>query len=120
MDPGRMFFRTITGSVPAARDRNWPPSSPRASQPRVLVRITDLPREGCPVPWGSWVDRAAEAGSSPKTEESLASARRPSSSRWGPPRTQPMVGGVATPSGQGYWLVSSDGGVFGFGERYLP
>jgi ribosomal protein L24E len=27
-----------------------------------------------------------------------------------------MVGMAATPSGQGYWLVASDGGVFSFGD----
>ncbi len=28
----------------------------------------------------------------------------------------PIVGAVATPSGNGYWLVASDGGVFAFGD----
>lgn len=28
----------------------------------------------------------------------------------------PIVGMVSTPSGQGYWLVASDGGVFAFGD----
>ncbi|MGH9156111.1 MAG: PQQ-dependent sugar dehydrogenase [Acidimicrobiales bacterium] len=30
--------------------------------------------------------------------------------------TQPVVGMAATPSGGGYWLVASDGGVFAFGD----
>jgi hypothetical protein len=30
--------------------------------------------------------------------------------------TEPAVGICATPSGKGYWLVSSDGGVFSFGD----
>ena len=29
---------------------------------------------------------------------------------------QPIVGMAATPSGQGYWLVASDGGIFSFGD----
>jgi hypothetical protein len=27
-----------------------------------------------------------------------------------------MVGMAATPSGHGYWLVASDGGIFAFGD----
>ena len=29
---------------------------------------------------------------------------------------QPVVGAAATPSGAGYWLVASDGGIFSFGD----
>ena len=29
---------------------------------------------------------------------------------------QPIVGMAATPDGQGYWLVASDGGIFTFGD----
>ena len=29
---------------------------------------------------------------------------------------QPMVGMAATPTGNGYWLVASDGGIFAFGD----
>ena len=29
---------------------------------------------------------------------------------------QPIVGMAATPSGQGYWLVASDGGIFSYGD----
>jgi hypothetical protein len=29
---------------------------------------------------------------------------------------QPIVGGVSTPSGRGYWFVAADGGVFSFGD----
>jgi hypothetical protein len=32
------------------------------------------------------------------------------------PLNQPIVGMAATPSGQGYWLVASDGGIFSFGD----
>ncbi len=27
-----------------------------------------------------------------------------------------MIGGAATPTGGGYWLLASDGGVFSFGD----
>jgi ribosomal protein L24E len=29
---------------------------------------------------------------------------------------QPIVGMAATPTGNGYWLVASDGGIFAFGD----
>jgi hypothetical protein len=29
---------------------------------------------------------------------------------------QPIVGMAASPSGQGYWLAASDGGIFAFGD----
>jgi len=29
---------------------------------------------------------------------------------------KPIVGMVSTPSGHGYWLVASDGGIFSFGD----
>jgi ribosomal protein L24E len=30
--------------------------------------------------------------------------------------TRPIVGMASSPSGRGYWLVASDGGVFTFGD----
>ena len=33
---------------------------------------------------------------------------------------QPVVGMAPTPSGEGYWLVAADGGVFSFGDALLP
>ena len=32
---------------------------------------------------------------------------------------QPIVGMAATPSGHGYWLVASDGGMFTFGDAHF-
>jgi len=29
---------------------------------------------------------------------------------------KPIVGMATTPSGQGYWLVASDGGIFSYGD----
>jgi hypothetical protein len=34
----------------------------------------------------------------------------------GQPLDASVVGVTATPDGQGYWLVGSDGGVFAFGD----
>ena len=34
----------------------------------------------------------------------------------GGPLTSPLVGLAATPSGNGYWLVAADGGLFGYGD----
>src|SRR6202040_3858446 len=33
-----------------------------------------------------------------------------------PPGAAPLVGMAATPTGDGYWLVAADGGVFTFGN----
>ena len=35
----------------------------------------------------------------------------------GRPLNQPVVGMAATPTGDGYWLVAADGGIFAFGRR---
>jgi hypothetical protein len=32
------------------------------------------------------------------------------------PLNKPIVGMASTPSGNGYWLVASDGGIFAFGD----
>jgi len=40
----------------------------------------------------------------------------PDLGRAGPVLNAPVVGIEATPSGEGYWLVAADGGVFGFGD----
>src|SRR6476619_5160811 len=32
---------------------------------------------------------------------------------------QPIVGMAATPTGRGYWLVASDGGIFTFGDAHF-
>jgi hypothetical protein len=34
----------------------------------------------------------------------------------GQPLNLPIVGMRSTPSGRGYWLVASDGGMFSFGD----
>jgi ribosomal protein L24E len=34
----------------------------------------------------------------------------------GLPLNRPIVGMAATPTGAGYWLVASDGGIFAFGD----
>ena len=37
----------------------------------------------------------------------------------GRPLAKPIVGIAATPSGRGYWLVATDGGIFGFGDAHF-
>ena len=32
---------------------------------------------------------------------------------------KPIVGMAATPTGHGYWLVASDGGIFSFGDAHF-
>ena len=34
----------------------------------------------------------------------------------GQPLNKPIVGMAATPDGQGYWFVASDGGIFSYGD----
>jgi hypothetical protein len=46
----------------------------------------------------------------------LSGTSSPISSTAPLPLDAPIVGMVATPSGQGYWLVARDGGVFAFGD----
>ena len=50
------------------------------------------------------------AGSSPTATP--ASTARPG----GMPLNKPIVGMAATPDGNGYWLVASDGGIFAYGD----
>ncbi len=37
-----------------------------------------------------------------------------------PTRSAAKVGITSTPTGNGYWLVAADGGVFAFGDATLP
>jgi hypothetical protein len=32
---------------------------------------------------------------------------------------QPIVGMASSPTGQGYWLVAADGGIFSFGDAHF-
>ena len=60
-------------------------------------------------------------GSSPPTAGSSASGTpRFHGSTGGTHLNQPIVGMAATPDGQGYWLVASDGGIFSLRRRHLP
>ena len=72
-----------------------PPASAMAA-PRVAVSphsaSSDIP--GAPVPFGS----ATSHGNAPLHLNA------------------PVVGMAATPNGEGYWLVASDGGIFSFGN----
>ncbi len=53
----------------------------------------------------------------PRTEGSSPSGtQRSTAATGGQHLNRPIVGMAATPDGQGYWLVASDGGVFTFGD----
>ena len=59
--------------------------------------------------------RPAATGWSPRTAGSSASTPR-SSARWEvSPLNKPIVGIASAPTGNGYYLVASDGGIFAFG-----
>ncbi len=61
--------------------------------------------------------RGTVTGSSPPTGASSTTATRRSTARRVAIRlNKPIVGMAATPSGHGYWLVASDGGIFNYGD----
>ena len=65
-------------------------------------------------------ERRAATGSSRSTAACSASATRTSTGRWAAIHlNRPIVGMAATPTGTGYWLVASDGGVFCFGDAHF-
>ena len=65
--------------------------------------------------------RATATGSSHPTAASSRSATpRFYGSTGGMRSNKPIVGMAATPTGRGYWLVASDGGIFTFGDAHLP
>ena len=71
----------------------------------------------------SWAWRRPRAGTATgrwrPTAGSSPSAMRPSTVPWeGSTLNQPIVGMAATPSGNGYWEVASDGGIFDFGAPF--
>ena len=90
---------------------------PGLTGPDLLATYQAVPaRPASPSP--SWPPSAARAtGWWPPTAASSPTAMPPSTA---PPGAialnKPIVGMAATPDGQGYWLVASDGGVFSFGD----
>ena len=58
----------------------------------------------------------AATGRSPRTAASSPSVMPGSTARGRPTLHAPIVGMAATPDGDGYWVVASDGGVFAFGD----
>ena len=68
--------------------------------------------------WASVPARPATAtGSSPPTAASSASATPTSTARPAPSTsTNPSSAWPPRPTGNGYWLVASDGGIFSFGD----
>ena len=85
-----------------------------ATLPRLHRRASDStnPSSAWPPP-----PPATATGSSPPTAASSASATPRFHGSTGALRlNQPIVGMAATPTGNGYWLVASDGGIFSFGD----
>ncbi|MGH9108878.1 MAG: hypothetical protein ACRDY3_05340 [Acidimicrobiales bacterium] len=70
------------------------------------------PAGGAPVPYFSWsADVAPDLGGTPP-----APAPAPAPAAPAPPVVPPEVGMAATRSGDGYWEVAADGGVFSYGD----
>ena len=72
--------------------------------------------------WSAWPERrvATVIGWWRQMAASLLTAMPASyGSMGGKPLNKPIVGMAATPSGDGYWLVASDGGVFAFGDAAI-
>ena len=66
---------------------------------------------------GRHADRATATGWWPPTAASSATATPAFCGSTGGMRLNaPVVGMAATPSGHGYWLVASDGGIFSYGD----
>ena len=61
---------------------------------------------------GYWIARTADGCSRSATRRSTGPARTTAFHR-------PIVGMASTPSGDGYWLVASDGGIFTFGDAHF-
>ena len=106
-----LFFSTLAslgGGTPVVESFD-------GSRPRVdsSAAVSDTPVSMAAAPGGSrvWFVTPAgqvEPGRGTPTYGSLRT----------PPRA-PIVGMTATPSGRGYWLVASDGGVFSFGDAHF-
>jgi lysophospholipase L1-like esterase len=95
LDGGTPVIESFDGSQPrvdASAALNESPSTMAASRSSARV-------------WFATPDGRVEPGRGTPSYGSLAS----------PPRA-PIVGMSATSSGQGYWLVAADGGVFSFGD----
>ena len=112
--------------------RSW--ASPRptttvatgSSPPTAASSITATPPSRDPPAGSPWSSRSS---ASPRPTTTVATGSSPptaASSRFGDAAfygstggirlNQPIVGMVSTPSGHGYWLVASDGGIFSFGD----
>ena len=92
-----------------------PSATPRSTARPARSGSTD-PSSASPPP-----PPATATGSSPPTAASSASATPRFHGSTGALRlNRPIVGIAATPTGNGYWLVASDGGIFSFGDAALP
>ena len=142
--PSRPSAATAASSPSSRRPRTWP-RSPTPTPPRTSSSTTGHPaaatgwwrRDGGIFTYGGALLRLDRGRSSWPGPSWAWPRRRPGRATgwWRPTAasspsatpgffgstgaiklTQPIVGMAATPTGQGYWLVASDGGVFAFGD----
>ena len=95
-----------------------PSSSHRSSRLRSVLLPTPVHRRYLqPAPWQSWPHPTAGATGS-RLDGWRVRVRRRAIPRGmsGQTLNAPIVGMAATPSGNGYWLVASDGGIFSYGD----
>ena len=101
---------TATGSPPPTAASS-PSATPASTAPPAPSTSTNPSSASPPHP------PATATGSPPPTAASSPSATPASTA---PPAAirlnQPIVGIAATPTGNGYWLAASDGGIFAFGD----
>jgi hypothetical protein len=64
----------------------------------------------------AWAQVLADSSGSPALDFNWTDVTPYLPGDWGSRLAAPAVGMAATPDGNGYWLVSADGGVFSFGD----
>ena len=80
---------------------------PRARSLSAVIAVVAVSL--CALSLSSVLNPSATAASAVPTPTPIARATTPTSN-------MPLVDLVATPGGQGYWMVASDGGIFAFGN----
>ena len=99
------FFLRGDGSTSRSAAR------PRAARTRVGPELADRRHRIRPRVRARLLGRREPTAASSPSAPPASSARRAARHL-----NQPIVGMAATPTGQGYWLVARDGGIFAFGD----
>ena len=123
--PDMVGHPAMVGAATASRRATgWRPptvacsrsGTPPSSAPWAARRSTRPSSASHPLPTtagtGWW---PATAGCSPSVTPSSSARSRASSNRASPSNV-PVVGIASSPTGNGYWVVAADGGVFSFGD----